>query len=268
MNLKTGRSIACITLIVALSCGHAGLAATAALSVNPRPPCGVEPVPAYAPLDSPPNIAIWTARDSAGRWNIPACTVWRENSATLVVGLAGRFHSPADSAALLERIGAISSLRNVRYWSVTDKRWNAMFTRAFALDEPDPAKRRADFSEGDLRSGRELYFLAADNRSGHDAVSGLRVIGDTNLGITLETENVTSLRWFLLTFAAPGNVQTWYFFEHETGDSWRFYSYTRVLYAASLFQRIIPDASYINRAVAMYRYFSNVPTDRDPPAAP
>jgi hypothetical protein len=210
---------------------------------------------------------MWTAGDNAGRWNIPACTHWRDNSATLVAGLAGRFRA-ANSAVLLARIGAISSLRHVRYWSVTDKKWNAMFTRAFALSGPDPGKRRTDFSADDLRSGRNLYFLAADNRSGRDAISSLRVTGDTNSTIVLETENVTPLRWFLLTFATPGSVQTWYFFTHETGDTWRFYSFTRVLYAARVFVRIIPDESYINRAVAMYRYFSDIPTDRDPPAAP
>ncbi len=267
MKPTLGRSIAWIALIAALSYDHAGVAATAALSVEPRPPCGVEPVPDYAPLDSPPNIALWTAGDSAGHWNVPACTRWREHSATLVVGLAGHLHS-ANSAALLARIGAISSLRDVRYWSVTDKRWNAMFTRAFALGGPDPGKPRADFSADDLLSGREFYFLAADNRSRRDAVSTLRVTGDPNSALVVETANVTPLRWFLLTFAAPGDVQTWYFFTHEAGDSWRFYSFTRVLYAGGLFQRIIPDASYVNRAVAMYRYFSNVPTDRDPPAAP
>ncbi|HEX5279490.1 MAG TPA: DUF6675 family protein [Micropepsaceae bacterium] len=258
-----------MTLIAALPCAYAALAATAVISVQPRPPCAAaDPVPGYAPLDAPPNIALSTARDTAASWNIPACTVWTQNSATLVVGLAGRFHSAADPAALLARIGAISSLTDVRYWSVTDKRWNAMFTRAFALDGRDPGKRRADFSADDLLSGRELNFLAADNRSGRDAVSSLRVTGDSNSTIVLETANATPLRWFLLSFAAPGNVQTWYFFTHETGDSWRFYSFTRVLYAARLFERIIPDASYINRAVAMFRYFSDVPTDRDPPAAP
>jgi hypothetical protein len=31
---------------------------------------------------------------------------------------------------------------------------------------------------------------------------------------------------------------------------------------------VIPDKSYINRSVAMYRHFLGLRTDRDPPAAP
>jgi hypothetical protein len=239
-----------------------------ALSETPRAPCGVAPYPDYPALDAPPEIHLWTASELGEGWVPPACIAWPRNSATLVVGLAGHFHDTRGPDALLARIGAISSLSSVRYWSVTDKQWEPMFVRAAALDGPDPKKNRADFSAAEMRTGRELHFLAADNRSGKDAVSRLRVTGTENDRFIIETANVTPLRWSFLSFAASGNVQTWYFLEREPGDNWRFYSLTRVLYVSSFFVRFIPNASYVNRAAAMYRHFVGIPTDRDPPAAP
>jgi hypothetical protein len=119
-----------------------------------------------------------------------------------------------------------------------------------------------------LRAGGTFYFSAADNRSGRDAVSRLRVMAADETRLVIETENVTPLKWGFLTYAAPGGFQTWYFLSRESGTVWRFYSLTRVLYASSLFSAIVPGKSYINRAAAMYRYLQALPTDRDPPAAP
>ena len=160
------------------------------------------------------------------------------------------------------------TLRGVRYWSVTDKQWNAMFTSATALEGSSPEKPRGDFSAAELRSGREFYFLAADNRSRYETISRLRASEGNNGRLVIEIDNVTPLRWLLMSFAAPGDVQTWYFLERETADSWRFYSLTRVQYASRWFSDVIPNASYINRALAMYRYIAGIPTDRDPPSAP
>jgi hypothetical protein len=248
--------------------GIVASASAAALSGKPQPPCRGETFPAYPAPGESPAIALWTATGTAAEWMPPTCTAWHGNSATLVVGLAARFYNPENADALLARIGAISALRGVRYWSVTDKKWNAMFTRASAMETPKPESPRGDFSPAELRSGRDLFFLAADNRSGDDAVSRLHVRDAGNGRLIIETANVTPLRWFFISFAAPDDVQTWYFLEHETGNSWRFYSFTRVLYASRFFSDVVPNASYINRAVAMYRYIIGAPTDRDPPAAP
>jgi hypothetical protein len=245
----------------------AGSAFAVTLPEKPLPPCEGEPIPGYPALGAPPAITLLTAAD-AGRWTVPSCTAWHGNSASLVVGLAARFRSASDTDVLLSRIGAISSLRGVHYWSVTDKQWNAMFTRATALEGSNPEKPRGDFSAAELHSGRDLYFLAADNRSRYETVSRLRVSERDKGRIVIESDNVTPLRWLFTSFAAPGDVQTWYFLEHEAAESWRFYSLTRVQYGSLWFSGVIPNASYVNRALAMYRYIAGIPTDRDPPAAP
>src|SRR5258708_12075935 len=128
--------------------GWAVLAAGSA-GEKPRPPCGVETYPAYPARDAAPVIALWTEAELKD-WSPPACTPWQAGSATLVVGLAGRFRDASDVDAMLARIGAISSLRDVRYWSITDKQWNTLFTRASALEASDPKKLRAYFSPSHL----------------------------------------------------------------------------------------------------------------------
>jgi hypothetical protein len=239
-----------------------------ALSNFPSPPCLVQPIPAYPRVGDDPNVALWTANDLGPGWTSPGCTAWKRGAATIVVGLAGHFRYDGNTDALLARFGAISSLVEVRYWSVTEKRWNSMFTRANALDGPDLGKPHRDFSATELRAGGKLYFAAADNRSGRDAVSSLHVTAADSAHFVVETENVTPLRWTFLTYAAPGSFQTWYFLDRDADATWHFYSLTRVLYASSFFDEVIPNKSYVNRAVAMYRHFLDLPTDRNPPAAP
>ena len=252
------------SLAIVLVVGSAMAAISA--SEKPRPPCAVEPFPAYPALDAPPAVVLWTEAELAG-WSPPACTVWPTGSATLVVGLAGRFGNAGDADAILARIGAISALREIRYWSITDKQWNPLFTRASALEGPDPKKPRGDFSAAEMREGHDDYFLAADNRSRDDAVSRLNVRQANPEHLVIEATNVTPLRFMFLSFAEPGDLQTWYFLDREAEGSWRFYSLTRVLYSSSFFARFVQGESYVNRAVAMYRHLAGIPTDRDPPAA-
>jgi hypothetical protein len=234
----------------------------------PRPPCGGEPIPDYPQLGGEPNVLLWTKTGLGRDWTPPSCTPWPAGATTIVVGLAGHFQYAGSPDVLLARIGAISSLSEVRYWSVTEKQWNTMFMRTVALDGPNPKKARGDFSAAELRAGGNFYFTAADNRSGKDAVSRLRVIVADGGHFVLETENVTPLRWTILTYATPGSFQTWYFLDRDIDGGWRFYSLTRVLYASSLLSDVIPGNSYINRSVAMYRHFLGLPTERNPPIAP
>jgi hypothetical protein len=245
-----------------------GLAPVTALAKYPSPLCAVQPVPNYPRVGEPPNVKLWTKSDLDSGWALPNCTVWPRGATSIVVALAGHFKYEGGADALLARIGAVSSLVQVRYWSVTDRQWNNMFTRAVALDRLDPRTLRHDFSAAELRAGSNLYFVAADIRSGKDAVSSLHVTAADSAHFVVETENVTPLRWTFLTYANPGSLQTWYFFDRDTDSTWHFYSLTRVLYASSLFGSVIPNKSYINRGVAMYRHFLNLPTDSDPPAAP
>src|ERR1051325_9594239 len=107
----------------------------------PQPPCaGGAPVPQYA---DPPAVRTWSGVD------LPACLHWN-GKARLVVALAGRFHHEGDVDALLQRFGAVSSMRGLRYWSVTDKAWRVLITHAASV-------RGRDFTPEELKRGEDLY---------------------------------------------------------------------------------------------------------------
>jgi hypothetical protein len=101
-----------------ISSDGASAAAPILAGEKPRVPCDAEPYPNYPPLDAEPVVALWSSDELGDHWSPPACTEWPANSANKVVGLAGHFRDSRDANAMLARIGAISSLRDIRYWSV------------------------------------------------------------------------------------------------------------------------------------------------------
>ena len=120
----------------------------------------------------------------------------------------------------------------------------------------------------EFRSGAELYFLSADNRMQKDIVTRIRVKEAAADHIVLEMSNVSPLRFLTFTVVPPGDFETLYFLDRHPDGSWQFYSVTRVLNGSFLLSRLVTGPSYINRAVAMYRDFVGIPTDRNPPAMP
>ena len=83
----------------------------------------------------------------------------------------------------------------------------------------------------------------------------------------LEMENVGVVRFLFMSLADPGALQTLFFLERHTPDEWNYYSLARISASTSVLMTG-HEASYINRAVAFFRYAASLPTDRDPPAAP
>jgi hypothetical protein len=71
-------------------------------------------------------------------------------SSSLVVGLTGSFRAAGGIEAILARFAAVSSFRGIRYWSVSDRRWETLISDSSALAGLDAAKRRDDFSVAEL----------------------------------------------------------------------------------------------------------------------
>lgn len=256
--------LALITLLVLL----VGSNPTAGVEAGPRPPCGDSPRPEYPDPGAPPVVEVWNDEAHAGTWDPPGCTGWTaRDEETVIVALAGSFHHRGDVEDLLIRFGDISTLTDVRYWSVSEKAWRPLVIEATALTAPDPEQERADFGIADLVSGRDLFVAQSDNRSSGTVVYRMRVLEVRPERLVIQTENVTSIRFWLLTLFEPGDVQAVYFLERLSPDAWGYYSLTRTDVASKLPRRG-HESSYINRAVALYRHFAGIPTDRDPPAAP
>ncbi|MFQ6018007.1 MAG: DUF6675 family protein [Kiloniellaceae bacterium] len=200
-------------------------------------------------------------------WTPPACLGWESETPDLVLAVAGSFYHASGLRGLLERVAAISALETVRYWSVTRKRWRALVTEAYALEGPDRRRRRPDFSVDELQPGHDLYFWQEVNTPASTGTYRLRIRERSPRRLVLELENVEAMDFLALYALAPGQYRTLFFLDQDTGSVWRYYSLTRIGAAVGPLART-REASYVNRAVAIYRHFAGLPTDQEPPAAP
>jgi hypothetical protein len=230
---------------------------------GPQPPCGAESNPPYPDLEHSPAIKVWD-RSSLGRdWTPPACLGWSALGFTTLVSTVARFHATG-LEGLLQRIGDISGLTGIRYWSTTHQSWRTLIVSATAVAGPG-GSARPDFSAADLAQGSIRYFQQSDSLSGK-ATYKMEMVSVTPDRLIFETENITGLHYMLLPLFPPHELQAIYFLERESPDIWRYYSIARTGKDASSLAAG-HDASTINRAVAFFRYFAGIPTDQEPPAA-
>jgi hypothetical protein len=211
----------------------------------------------------------WRDRDlAAAAWAPPNCAGWSPSSRfRLIVALAGSFRFDGSVDDLLGRLGAISNLRSLRYWSVSDRAWRSLVSDATALRGSDTRSRRPDFAATELRLGADLFYLQSDTRSTTEVIYRMRVQERDPSHTSIAIENVSSIRLYLVTLFAPGSLQSTLYLNRARPGVWDFYHVTRVTDGASSFA-VGHEASYINRAAALYRHIIGVPTDQEPPLAP
>lgn len=250
-----------LIVFAAILCG----AVSTRADTGPQPPCGCAAFPPWPDLESSPAIRVWDRADTGRDWIPPACTGWTEPGFTTLVATAARFRQPAGVDGLLRRIGAISGLAGMRYWSTTHERWKTLIISAHALSEANGDRIREDFSPGEMAEGKALYFLQEDSLFGK-AISRLRIRSVSPDRLVFETENTGTVRYLRMPLFRPGEMQSITFLERESQDVWRYYNISRTGRNAS---RLTAgrDASSVNRAVAFYRHLAGIPTDMEPPAA-
>lgn len=130
----------------------------------PRLPCTGDPSPPYPEVDAPARAHAWVGTFEETAWRPPACAGWESRPFKVLVALTGRFRHAADASTLLARFGAISGLRQVLYWSITDRAWLHLTTEADALERPDDQRPRAGFTSDELIARPVSYFRQKDNR--------------------------------------------------------------------------------------------------------
>jgi hypothetical protein len=241
---------------------------TVAQDRGPQPPCGTASSPPFPSPEAPPVVEVWHATDLTRiGWTPAACTGWSAASrAKLIVVVAGSFRFQGTTEDLLARLGSVSSHRNIRYWSTTDKAWRPTALDAVALLRPDRKSERSDFSPSEMSEGSELYYWWNDSRSG-SIIHRMNVRERRPGRIVIAIENVSPVRALVFTLFGPGMLQTVEFLEQRGPNLWGLYLITRVSANASALA-FEHDASYVNRAVALYRYIAGMQTDQEPPAAP
>lgn len=232
--------------------------------LGPQPPCGVDAVPRYPSLGDPPVMKSWSKSELGSDWKPPACTGWKDEGFTTLVTMAARFHT-SSTDALLRHIGAISELTGVQYWSTTHKQWRTLIVDAYALTDSPHGQQRKDFTADEMKPGNALYFEQVDNLTGK-AVYRLQIVEASPSRMVFEVENVSTMRYFLMPILHSGELQSMYFLDRESDNSWRCYGIVRTGKNAN---GLIGgnERSAINRAIAYYRYLVGIPTTQEPPAA-
>jgi hypothetical protein len=104
-----------------------------------------------------------------------------------------------------------------------------------------------------------------DNLSGN-AIYRMHLAEASADRLVIDVENVSTMHYLFIPLFHPGELQSIYFLDRESENVWRYYSIVRTGMNAN---RMIAgnEPSAVNRAVAFYRYFVGIPTDREPPAA-
>jgi len=233
--------------------------------LGPQPPCGKEPVPPYPGLDDSAIVKSWSKADFGRDWRPPACTGWTAVGFTTLVTTVARFRHTSEAAGLLRHIGAISELVGMRYWSTTHQQWQTLIVDAYAVTGSPPSQRRKDFTPEEMTEGKMLYYEQADNLSGK-AIYRLHIAEVSADRLVFDVENVSTVRYLLITLFHPGEMQSTYFLDRESEAVWRYYSIVRT---GKNGNRLITgnESSAVNRAVAFYRYLVGIPTGQEPPAA-
>lgn len=224
--------------------------------------CAMPQEPPAAEVGAEPRIRVWSDKSLAD-WLPPACTGWAPQKSGAVVALSGSFRHEGDASVLLRRLGAVSSLRGLRYWSVSDRDWRVLVTDAAALETGNPERRRADFSPAEIRTGSEMHFTQADSRSSAEVRYRLRVLASGGDRIAVTTENTSPVKLMLFTLFDPGELRAAYFLEHRGGGIWNLYALSTAAGSSAAGN----EASLINRAAAFYRHFSGMAGDARPPMA-
>ena len=233
--------------------GVALAVASAAADRLPEPPCDAATWPAPAAVDAAPAVVVAARAGLDVRWPPPPCTGWQGDGFRMLVALAGRFRFDGDGAALLARFGAVSRLPEIRYWSVTGGAWKPLVTAAHALDGAHGA-RRGDFSPDELR-GAPRFFSETGSFTSGPVTYRVAVREATADRLVVVVENVGVVRRLLVDLFDPGELQSLYVLEREGAGVWTYYSVTRTRDTASALTEG-HAASYVNRAMALFRHYA------------
>lgn len=242
------------------------LLAVAPASAAPPAPCSeVGASSAYPPVGATPDVSVWLPYDDANRPPLPRCSDWPVSDDATVVATVGRFIEPGGMPAIVERIASPSRFTTIRYWSVTRQEWRPMIAKAHALAHADADAWSEDVAPDSIVTGSTLFYLQRENGPTGEVIYRLDVLARSDDRLVIDLRNMTAVRLMLLPLFDAGDQRAIYVIEREAGDNWTYYQLART---PPLGPGMDLKASYINRAVAVFRYTAGLATDAAPPAAP
>lgn len=236
------------------------LCAGLVLRAQPQPPCAGQALPPYPTISAPPTARVW----EQSNWKPPACIGWAPSDSATLVATAARFREPGGAEALRRRIGAMSEMTGLLYWSTTAQKWQRLILEAYALTAASGGERN-DFTPEEISAGRTVYAMQHDNLLGKVAYE-IRVTAVSPEHIVFTSANAQAIRYLGLPLFQPSDIQSICFLDRESKDVWRYYSVMRMPKQSAILT-LGHNASLINRAVALFRYLAAIPADQEPPAA-
>jgi len=237
---------------------------SAPASVSNHPPICIDGVPiSYPTPENSPKAQILTAQTSGQESG--NCYRLSVGGFKFNLAVSGSFYHQGDAASLLNRFGAISSLRGINYWSIKDGQWQTLILDASALDGKDGGER-GDFSAEELKTGAEVYFSQQDNRSSGAVTYLMRIEKAEKDRLILSVTNVSSVNFLIMPIFSPGELKAIYVLEKLSGNQWGYFNFVGNQNADSSSDQ--QEKSSLNRAIAFYRHFTGIPTDKNPPFAP
>ncbi len=192
----------------------------------PQPPCGHQPTPPYPDVVEIAVVKSWSESDLGSDWKPAVCTGWSQIGFKRLVSISSRFLSTSTTSQLLRRVGAVSTLKNLRYWSTTHKQWRTLIIDVHAL-VGNTGGYRGDFVAAELKRGSMLYFEEVDNLSGA-ANYQMQILEVSPTRLAFNIENVSTVRYHYLRVFHPGDLQSAYFMDRESDTTWRCYALVRM----------------------------------------
>jgi hypothetical protein len=137
---------------------------------------------------------------------------------------------------------------------VTEGGWRTLITRASALEGPEANRPRLDFTpRRDAERRRPLLRSSREPRR-RDVVYRMRVRDFGPSRFVVAIDNVSPVSRYLVTLFNPGDLYSIHFLERREPGVWGYYGLAWA--GDSLVSRLaVPEASYVNRALALYRHF-------------
>jgi Family of unknown function (DUF6675) len=225
-------------------------------SAEPLPPCGSQSHPAYPKQSGKLKIRIWKNKDLAPDWQPPACTGWQGREFSIMLAAVGRFNNPRGIRGILEKSAKISTLSGLRYWSVSRNEWATLIDEAYALKGPSRNQRRKDFALHELQIGRKYHYWQKEQTTAGEMIYHFRLLEKNPGRLVMTVENASPGEFLGITILGVGEGQHIYFFERLDKGVWGYYSLARINQRHDWFP--IPDASYANRATAVFRHFADL----------
>jgi len=228
-------------------------------SVNvagPVPPCNTSPFPTYPDEPGKINIRFWPEQSEPDNWQPPGCLQWELHDYSVLMSAAGRFISAPVNQGILHKVASVSALAGLRYWSVTRNDWAVLISDSHALTDVSSKQPREDFEPSSLREGQTLFYWQNEQTTIGGMSYQMRILELRPGRIVLSVENLEPAEFLWFTAMQKGAIQAVYFFDHLGGNQWGYYHLARV--QQELQWPKVGEASYENRAAAIFGYFSGL----------